>query len=315
MSVRITDAVYLSPSSFLKRYRSTYETSSSSSPTLPHTKEDEEDESSDVDDERESQGLDDEGQGLDDEGHEEEVVPEGQQQAVPVVETAASEPLGLGYGGLRHHELAVREDQPTLGTWLDHEDGRVYTDIPAYIPQVAPVQTLPSPEWSFGSLPVSPASPVVSSPIASPVATLTTTISVDEDQFIKVGAQLELYGSILHDLTQRLDALPPTLVTNIDRDVRELYTRSRAVRDETFSQRYRFRSLEREHERAIVTFGALWRPVMTLKAWAGHVDTRLADMSRDRYDDHRLIHDVTPCQGGNVRRKQEWISSQHMVSI
>ncbi|GKB83868.1 disease resistance-like protein DSC1 isoform X1 [Tanacetum coccineum] len=24
---------------------------------------------------------------------------------------------------------------------------------------------------------------------------------------------------------------------------------------------------------------------------------------------------VTPCQGANARRKQEWISSQHMVSI
>ncbi|GKC10889.1 hypothetical protein Tco_1007671, partial [Tanacetum coccineum] len=26
-------------------------------------------------------------------------------------------------------------------------------------------------------------------------------------------------------------------------------------------------------------------------------------------------HSVTPRQGGNTRRKQEWISSQHMVSI
>ncbi|GKF67125.1 hypothetical protein Tco_0193642, partial [Tanacetum coccineum] len=26
------------------------------------------------------------------------------------------------------------------------------------------------------------------------------------------------------------------------------------------------------------------------------------------------IIDVTPRQGGNARRKQEWISSQHMVS-
>ncbi|GKG42899.1 hypothetical protein Tco_0479583, partial [Tanacetum coccineum] len=27
------------------------------------------------------------------------------------------------------------------------------------------------------------------------------------------------------------------------------------------------------------------------------------------------VPDVTPRQGGNARRKQEWISSQHMVSI
>ncbi|GKG10379.1 hypothetical protein Tco_0341779 [Tanacetum coccineum] len=75
-------------------------------------------------------------------------------------------------------------------------------------------------------LPVSPSSLVVPSPIASPVATPTATISVDEDQFIEVGEQLELHMSILHDHTQRLDALPPTLVANIDRDVRELYTSS-----------------------------------------------------------------------------------------
>ncbi|GJX66701.1 hypothetical protein Tco_0301044, partial [Tanacetum coccineum] len=39
------------------------------------------------------------------------VVHQGQQQAVLVVETAASEPLGLGYGALRRRELAVEEDQ------------------------------------------------------------------------------------------------------------------------------------------------------------------------------------------------------------
>ncbi|GJW91204.1 hypothetical protein Tco_0168757 [Tanacetum coccineum] len=289
MSARIAEATALSPSFFCKRYKSSYETSSSSSLTLPvrkrykgtshlildtdsegdglgeeDTKEDEEDESD------EDHGLDDEGQGLEDEGlglEEEEVVPEGQQQAVPVVKTAASEPLGLGYGALRRCELAVGEDQPTFDTWVDPEDGRVYADIPAYVPLSAPVQTPPSPEWSLGSLLVSPSSPVVPSPIALPVATSITTIS-------------------------RLDALPPTLVAHIDRDVMELYTRSGAVRDEIFSQRYRFRILEREQERATMTFGALWRPVLALKAWAGHVDTRLADMSWARYDDHRMIYDM-----------------------
>ncbi|GJX29749.1 hypothetical protein Tco_0237828 [Tanacetum coccineum] len=316
MSVRIAEAAALSPSS--------YHTDSDVDELGDEdTEEDEEDESLDANDERErsddeghglgdeDHGLDDESQGLEDEGlglEKEEAVPEGQQQAVLVVETAASEPLRLGYGALRRRELAVGEDQvhstfevgqssrsvpeqqgtervsafrqPTFDTWVDLEDGRVYTDIPAYVPLDAPVQTPPSPEWSLGSLSALPSSLVVSSPIASPVATLTATISVDEDQFIEVGAQLELHGSILHDHTQRLDALPPTLVADIDRDVRELYTRSEAVRDEIFSQRYKFRSLKRERERAIVTFGALWKPVLALEAWAGHVDTRLTDMSR-----------------------------------
>ncbi|GJR70128.1 hypothetical protein Tco_0016193 [Tanacetum coccineum] len=124
------------------------------------------------------------------------------------------------------------------------EDDRVYTDIPAYAPPTVPIQTPLSPEWSFGSLPISPSSPVVPSPIALPVATPTTTIS-------------------------RLDALPPTLFLNIDKEVMELYTRLGAVRDEIFSQRYRFRILEWEQERATVTFGALWRPVLALEAWAG----------------------------------------------
>ncbi|GKE18940.1 hypothetical protein Tco_1426517, partial [Tanacetum coccineum] len=305
MSARIAEAASLSPSSFRDELGD---------------EDTEEDKSLDADDERErsddeghglgdeDHGLDDESQGVEDEGlglEKEEAVLEGQQHAVLVVETAVSEPLGLGYGALRRHELAVGEDRPTLVTWVDPEDDRVYTDIPAYVPLAAHVQTPPSPEWSLGSLPVSPSSPVVPSPKASPVATPTATISVDEDQFIEVGAQLELYGSILHDHTQRLDALPPTLVANIDRDMRELYTRSRAVRDEIFSHRYMFRSLEQEQERATVTFRALWRPVLALEAWAGHVDTRLEDMSWARYDDHRLIHDMLVQQAAMQRELQE----------
>ncbi|GKE36530.1 hypothetical protein Tco_1459935 [Tanacetum coccineum] len=164
------------------------------------------------------------------------------------MDTAVSEPFGLGYGAARHRALEPIEE-------------------------IAPstYKTSLSPELSSGSLPVSPSSPVVPSPIASPMATPTATISVGEDQFIEVGAQLELYMSILQDHTQRLHALPPTLVANIDRDMRELYTRPGVVRDEIFSQRYKFRSLEREQERTAVTFGALWRPVLALEAWAGHV--------------------------------------------
>ncbi|GKE39057.1 hypothetical protein Tco_1462462, partial [Tanacetum coccineum] len=187
---RIAEAAALSPSSFRKRYRSSYETSSSLSLTLPTRKRyqgtselildtETKDESSDLDAEREGHGLDDEGHGLDDEGHglddeghglddeghgledegpgteeeEEEVAPEGQQQAVQVVDTAVDKTLGLGYGAARHRALEstgeiapstyeVRQSsrsvlkhdgaervsafrQPTLVTWVDPEDGRV----------------------------------------------------------------------------------------------------------------------------------------------------------------------------------------------
>nr|GEZ08814.1 hypothetical protein [Tanacetum cinerariifolium] len=139
--------------------------------------------------------------------------------------------------------------QPTLTTWTDLEDDMVYIDVLVYPPAAPPNQTPPLPKWTSGLLPISPSpsvvhSPVsspmipltVPSPIASPMATSTATISVDEDQFIEVGAQLKLYRGILQDHTQRLDAMPPTLFAEIDRDVRELYTRSGVVRDEIFSQ-------------------------------------------------------------------------------
>nr|GEZ21074.1 hypothetical protein [Tanacetum cinerariifolium] len=204
MSARIAEAASLSLSFFRKRYRSSYKTSSSSS-TLT-------DESLDADDEREreSQGLDDDGHGLCDEDHgldeeshgledealgleEEEAVLEGHQLAVLVVEIGASGPLGLGYRALRHHDLAVGEDQ-----------------------------TLPSPEWSLGSLLVSPSSPIVPSPIASLVATSIAMISVDEDQFIKLvdtdtksyqeeaPSELQLLGSRVPLMSKEFEASKPS---------------------------------------------------------------------------------------------------------
>ncbi|GJX44080.1 hypothetical protein Tco_0260756 [Tanacetum coccineum] len=161
----------------------------------------EEDDSLDEDDEKER--SDDEGHGSDDEGHglegdglgleeKEEAAPEGQQQAVPVIDTAASEPLGLGYGAARRHALESIEDIAS-STYEVCQSSRSMPE------QQGADRTPLYPEWSSDSLPVSPSSPVVPSPIASSVATPTATISVGEDQFIEVGAQLELHGSILHD--------------------------------------------------------------------------------------------------------------------
>ncbi|GKC31325.1 hypothetical protein Tco_1038619 [Tanacetum coccineum] len=119
------------------------------------------------------------------------------------VGTAVSEPLGLGYEAARRRALKSMEEiapstyEPTLTTWVDPEDDRVYTDIPIY-PPVALVQTTLSLEWSG------------------------------------------------------------------------------VVKDEIFSQRYRFRSLEREQERVVVTFRALWRPMLALEAWTGQTDAQRA---------------------------------------
>ncbi|GKD19646.1 hypothetical protein Tco_1208804 [Tanacetum coccineum] len=245
-----------------------------------------EDESLDTDYERE--GLNDEDRGLDDAGHsldEEGLGLEGVIRRLYLRVRSGKPQLWRqlwGSGSVPEPERPERVSafrQPTLSTWIDLEDGITYIDVFVYPPPAPPAQAPPSPEWSCGSLPISLApsavpspipSPMISSivlsPIASPVATPTATIFVDEDQFIKVGAQLELYEGILQDHTQCLDAMPPILFADIDRDVRELYTRSGVVIDEIFLQRYRFRSLELEQERTAVTFGALWRPVLALEA-------------------------------------------------
>ncbi|GKD58900.1 hypothetical protein Tco_1296409, partial [Tanacetum coccineum] len=146
----------------------------------------------------ESRGSDDESRGLDDEGHsvesnglglgeEEEAVLEGQQQAVSVLGTAMSAPLGLGFGALRRRELALEED---------------------HIP--------PSPEWSSGSLPISPSPSIVPSHISSPM--------------------IPLAGGLIHDHAVRLEDLSPALFEMYNRDIRELFTRSGMVKDEIFSQ-------------------------------------------------------------------------------
>ncbi|GKB79659.1 hypothetical protein Tco_0946554 [Tanacetum coccineum] len=167
-----------------------------------------------------------------------------QQRAYPIVETAVGEPLGLGYEALRRQEIALGEGRmpsvfevgqssrvvpeskrpeivsafrhPTLTTWMKPEDGIVYIDVLAYPPPTPPAQTPPSPEWSSGSLPISP--------------------------------ELELRcggggGGLIRDHMIRLEELSPSLFERYDRDIRELFTRSGAVGDEIFFQRYQFRSL------------------------------------------------------------------------
>nr|GEW55569.1 putative reverse transcriptase domain-containing protein [Tanacetum cinerariifolium] len=73
---------------------------------------------------------------------------------------------------------------------------------------------------------------------------------------------------------RRLDVTPTTLVEGIDKDVRELYTRSGvvALQRELWESRDHVTALELERDR--------------------HVDTRMEDMSRAGYDDHKLIYDM-----------------------
>ncbi|GKB67284.1 hypothetical protein Tco_0928696 [Tanacetum coccineum] len=136
-SARIAEVAAMSDVAFRKRFRSPYEISPSSPPTLPVRKRyrgtselvlstDSEanelgNEEDSLDSDSGSEGAEDEGPAagnedpdMRDEGFslgEDEAIPEGQQQAAPVMETTVGDPLGLGYGALRHRELAAEEDQ------------------------------------------------------------------------------------------------------------------------------------------------------------------------------------------------------------
>ncbi|GKB60275.1 hypothetical protein Tco_0916461 [Tanacetum coccineum] len=207
-----------------------------------------------------SYGLDDEGRGLDDEGHsvesgglslkeEEEAVP-GALEGDHVYNTFE---VGHGSRSSPDSERPKRVSasrQPTLTTWTDPEDGMVYIDVPAYPPPAPPVQTSPF----VVPLPIS--SPVIPLTVPSPVATPAT--AETEGFLTELRAQVEMQGGLI-------------------------------LRDEIFSQRYRFRSLEYELERVAVTFRAIWRPVLALESWAGQTDAQRA----------ALWHAISDMQGEN----------------
>ncbi|GJS27457.1 reverse transcriptase domain-containing protein, chloroplastic [Tanacetum coccineum] len=242
----MAEVTAMSESAFRKRFQSSYEISPSvSPPDLPSWKryrgtselvkdsDDEEDEeieesmnsnsmSKDAEDEGPTaedkdpamEDKDDEGHSVESDGlglEEEEDVPGGQQQAALVVGTTVSAPLGLGYGALRHHELAL-------------EEGDVYSMFevrqgsgPALESEI-PERTPPSPEWTSGLLLISPSHSDISSPISSPIVPLTipspvaTHATAETKGFLaKLGAQVEMHGGLISDHAVQLEELSPTL--------------------------------------------------------------------------------------------------------
>ncbi|GKE00522.1 hypothetical protein Tco_1388505, partial [Tanacetum coccineum] len=160
----------------------------------------------------EGYGLDDESRSIDDECHSIEsdiLVLEEEEEDVPGVSSRQlrcrddCERAFRTWGSRSAPEserpervLAFR--QPILATWTDPEDGMIYIDILNYPPAAPPVQTLPSPEWTSGSLPISPSPFDDPSPVSSPMIPLTvpspvaTPAAVDTEGFlIKLGAQGE----------------------------------------------------------------------------------------------------------------------------
>nr|GEZ53945.1 hypothetical protein [Tanacetum cinerariifolium] len=98
---------------------------------------------------------------------------------------------------------------PVCTTWVDPEDGTVYLDI----------------EFDPRSL--------VPTPVASPMTTLAATIALDDDEFLEVGAQLELHESILHDHTL----------------IHDLLVKNTVMRHELQGMRGRVATLEQERSR------------------------------------------------------------------
>nr|GEW03849.1 hypothetical protein [Tanacetum cinerariifolium] len=255
LSASIAEAESMFHSAFRKRFRSSYETSPSSSPPeLPLRKRSREDDGPTAKDEGPAVG--DEGLAARDEGPGmrvrslglggDEAVPEGQQRAALVMKTAVCEPLGLGYEELRRQEIASREGQ--MPSVFEVGQGSGFVPEPER-PKTPPVQTPQSPKWSSGSLHVSPAPSTVPLPISSPMISLTVSSPVASPATAKVEGFLTELGAQRYDM-----------------DIEKLFTRSEAVKDEIFSQRYRLRSLEHKHERVLVTFGAIWRPVLALES-------------------------------------------------
>ncbi|GJQ99784.1 hypothetical protein Tco_0522769 [Tanacetum coccineum] len=266
-SAKLTKAMALSPSSFRKRYKSSYKTPSSSSlassSTLPLRKRYKGTYELMEDKETESTESGDEGTDLEDE----ETAPEGQQQAARhhalkrARDTVPSTyEVGQGSESTPDQQLETAGEIPTQTharllihiTWEDSYDGTIYRDIECNLPPVrspiraspAPVRTpsssfrtTASPEWSLESLSVSQVIP-------SPIASLAPAAALDEDVLLEIGVQLKLYGSVLHTHSELLDTLPPSRFEGYDHDFTKLFSMTEAVREEIYTQHCRLRGLK-----------------------------------------------------------------------
>ncbi|GJY27437.1 hypothetical protein Tco_0402163 [Tanacetum coccineum] len=287
LSASMAEVTAMSESIFRKRFRSSYESSPSlSPPDLPLRKryrdtyklvEDDADQDEEIVESLDSNSLsedakdegptaEDEDPATEDEGEKEEAVPEGQQRAVPVMGTTVSAPLGLGYGALRRQELALEEDH--VYSTFEVGQGSGSAPEPERPERVSAsrqptLTTWTGPEDAPSIVPLPVSSPMIPLTVPSLVATPAT--AKTEGFLTELEAQVEMQGGLIRNHAVR------------------------AVRDEIFSQRYRFRSLKHEQERVALTFGAIWRPVLALESWAGQTDAQRA----------ALWHAISDTQGEN----------------
>ncbi|GJR61346.1 hypothetical protein Tco_1503508 [Tanacetum coccineum] len=301
LSASMAKVAATSESAFRKRFRSSYESLTSlSPPDLPSrkryrvtselvddNKEDDEEEDEEIE---ESLDFDSVSEDAEDKG--------------PTVE---DEDLVTGDEG-----LAVGDEGPSIGVescgsndeshGLDNEghsiesDGLGLGEDEEVVPGHHLLGHPPSHEWSSGFTSVSLRILLFPSPISSPMILLTVPSPVATPAMAKtrgilteLGAQVQMQRGLIRDHAVWLEELSLALFERYDKDIGELFTRLGAVRDEIFSQRYRFRSLKHEQERVAVNFGALWRPMLALESWAGQTDAQKA----------ALWHAISDVQGKN----------------
>ncbi|GKA76268.1 hypothetical protein Tco_0782729 [Tanacetum coccineum] len=206
LSASMAEVATMSEFAFRKRFRSSYESSPSSSlPDLPSQKryrgtselvEDDDEEDEEIEENDEGHDLDGEGHNVKSDGlglREDEAVPEGSSRQFRV--------LDLYQSPRDQRECRILNNAHNHPTWIDLEDGMVYIDVPAYPPPAPSVQTPPSPEWSSGSLPISQAPSIIPLPISSPMIPLTvpspvaTPATAETEGFLtELGAQVEMQG-------------------------------------------------------------------------------------------------------------------------
>ncbi|GJS62760.1 hypothetical protein Tco_0677324 [Tanacetum coccineum] len=216
-------------------------------------------------------GMDDEGYGLDNKGHGGDDKSRGIDDEGHSVE---SDRLGLKEeeavpGGQRQVALVV-------GTTVSASLGLGYGALRRRELALWWVMYTADPEEGMIYIDIpdyTPPAPPVQTP-PSPEWTSATLTTVETEGFLtKLRAQVEMQGGLIHDHVVRLEELSHTLFD---------------------------RSLEYEQERVVMTFEAIWRPVLALEAWAGQNRDLWLQLAEERRARLELVEVVD-----GMRRRQE----------
>nr|GEY07907.1 hypothetical protein [Tanacetum cinerariifolium] len=272
----------MSDSVFRKRFWSSYESSPSSSPLDLSSKKcyrctsklvedkDEEDDEDEDEEVEESLDSDSESEDAEDEGP-----------------TAKDDDIAAGDAGLTAGDEGpgMRVEILSLGGDEAVPEGQQRA---ASVMEIAMAPSIVPSPISSSMIPL-----IIPSPVASPataktgdfdwVGTPASPATAETEGFlIELGSRVEMQGGLIHDHMVQLGELSPALFKRYERDIGEFLTRS-------------------GEERVAVTFGAILRPVLALKSWAGQTDAQRAD----------LWHAISDTQMENGELRLQIIEERH----